>query len=232
MSKKYKNSKYLVLLIAITLLTSNVAYGREGELNDDSTLRGNIEVQNRSKDNHDNVNDKNKGGLEKRIENSAFREEAKKLKDEYEAKLDALKAKLSAQKDQIKAKKDETKLNNRKASVERWGNAVENIQKLTKKLEEVIKKAKTAGIDTSSAEVSLNEANAKVVQIEANAKLMMDIIVKPLPMSDADKAQLNKLSKETQTLVKEANGLLKKASNDLRNAIQAKRKLNKDNKTN
>lgn len=232
MSKKYKNSKYLVLLIAITLLTSNVAYGREGELNDDSTLRGNVEVQNKSEDSSEDGDDKNKGRLEKRIDNSAFREEAKKLKDEYEAKLDVLKAKLSAQKDQIKAKKDETKLNNRKASVVRWGNAVENIQKLTKKLEEVIKKAKTAGIDTSGAEVSLNEANAKVVQIEANAKLMMDIIVKPLPMSEADKAKLTELSKSTQIIVKQTNELLQKASKDLRNAMQAKRKLNKDNKTN
>ena len=35
------NNKYLVLLLAFTLLTSNVAYGREGELSDDSSLKGN-----------------------------------------------------------------------------------------------------------------------------------------------------------------------------------------------
>lgn len=231
MSKQYKNNKYLVLLVAIALLTSNVAYGREGELNDDSSLRGNVEIQNKIEDEKEGE-DNNKERIETKLENSVYKEEAKKLKDEYEAKLDALKAKLGAQKDQIKAKKDELKISNRRASVLRWGNAVENIQKLTKRLEEVIKKAKTAGIDTTSAEASLNEANAKILLIETNAKLMMDIVVKPLPMSDTDKTKLSELSKSTQALVKQANALLQKASKDLRTAMQAKRKLNKENKTN
>lgn len=235
MSKQYKNNKYLVLLVAVTLLTSNLAYAREGELNDDSSLRGNVEIQNKIEDRDEKEgedNDKNKERSDVKLENSAYREEASLLRKEYEAKLDALKAKLGAQKDQIKAKKDELKISNRRASVLRWGNAVENIQKLTKRLEEVIKKAKTAGIDTTSAEASLNEANAKILLIEANAKLMMDIVVKTPPMSVEDKAQLNKLSTGTQTLVKEANALLQKASKDLRTAMQTKRKLDKENKTN
>ena len=230
MSKQYKNNKYLILLLAFTLLTSGyTAYGREGELNDDSSLKGNVEIQNKIEDRDEKEgedNDKERTKVEARLENSAFREEASLLRKEYEAKLDALKAKLGVeQKDKTKLKKDESKISNRKASVLRWGNAVESIQKLTKRLEEVIKKAKISGVDTTNAELSLKEANLKIVSIEANAKLMMDIVVKTPPMSIEDKAQLNKLSKETQTLVKEANALLQKASKELRNAMQAKRKL-------
>ena len=224
MSKQYKNNKYLILLLAFTLLTSGyTAYGREGELNDDSSLKGNVEIQNKIEDRDEKEGEDND---KEKIENSTFREEASLLRKEYEAKLDALKAKLGVeQKDKTKLKKDESKISNRKASVLRWGNAVENIQKLTKRLEEVIKKAKISGVDTTNAELSLKEANLKIVSIEANAKLMMDIVVKTPPMSIEDKAQLNKLSKETQTLVKEANALLQKASKELRNAMQAKRKL-------
>ena len=224
MSKQYKNNKYLILLLAFTLLTSGyTAYGREGELNDDSSLKGNVEIQNKIEDRDEKEGEDND---KEKIENSTFREEASLLRKEYEAKLDALKAKLGVeQKDKTKLKKDESKISNRRASVLRWGNAVENIQKLTKRLEEVIKKAKISGVDTTNAELSLKEANLKIVSIEANAKLMMDIVVKTPPMSIEDKAQLNKLSKETQTLVKEANALLQKASKELRNAMQAKRKL-------
>lgn len=232
MSKQYKNSKYLVLLLAMTLLTTNVAYGREGELNDDSSLRGNVEIQNKIEDRDEKEGEDND---KEKIENSTFREEAKKLKDEYEAKLDALKAKLGTPKDEkgkIKAKKDELKISNRRASVERWGKAVEKSHELAEKLNKVILKAKNSGIDTTNAEASLKEANLKIASVEANAKLMMDIVVKPLPMSDVDKAELTKLAKETQTLVKEANSLLQKVSKELRSAMQAKRKINKEEKEN
>lgn len=217
--KQYKNNKYLVLLLAITLLTSNVAYGREDEINDDSSSRKSVELRNSLDEDKENSDDNNEYGI--------YKEEARKLKAEYEAKLEALKVKINEQKDKAKVKKDELKLNNRKDLIDRWDNAVEKIKKSEDKLSEVILKAKTAGIDTTSAKASLKQASEKITAIEANAKLMMDIVVKPLPLSDVDKTKLKDLSTGTQKLVRETKALLQKTSKDLRSAIQAKRKIEK-----
>ncbi|MDQ3245212.1 MAG: hypothetical protein M3P22_02635 [bacterium] len=237
MKKNKQYTKYLTLLVAVMLLSSNMTYARENEFNDGSKISETRGLGENNDDRNDDAKIGNNQELENQIQlkREAYRREFKDLREKYSLIIDDLKTQIEQRKNETKQSKDLEKINknkqkytNRGISIDSWTSAVEKIEKIQDKLNEIIKKATTLGIDTTNAETSITNADAKIAQIQTNVTAMMALIAKPVPLADADKKELLILSKKTQALVKDANKSLREALNMLKQAMQDKRKEDKN----
>lgn len=219
--KKY-NNKYLGLLILMALLSfTSIASAREDKPRDDSNLIREKQID------KTNSGSRAKPEIESVKEN--YRKEVEVLKDKYEKEIEVLKSKLGSEKGGVEAKAKELKYNNRISSLKVWTNAINRIKNLKERLNKAIEKANANGVNTDIAKASLTAADDKIIAIQAKSDAMKAILIKPLPMSEADKTSLQTLSKEAQTLTREANALLHKVLKELKEAIIAKKKATNTN---
>jgi len=159
-----------------------------------------------------------------KMERVEVKEKIETLREEAKQKMEDLKEKAKEVKDKTKAKIQEERLMGREQAIERFDNAVNRVEDLKYKVLTQVSKMEVKGMiipnttkDLSVlAEAKLSDAKIKIAEINTILASSTNTLTKE------NKAELNRLTQETQTLIREAHVILNDEIMELRKILKEK----------
>jgi hypothetical protein len=151
-----------------------------------------------------------------------IKEDIKTRREEFKLKFEELKAKIKTEKDAKKAEILEKRILGREEALKRFDLAIERMENLKSKVNEVIAKHESKSLDVSEAKNLIAVAETKIEAAKEKTTEAYALLSGSTSQLTAEqKTQLQTLAKDTQNLIKESHNSLISAILNLKVLIKA-----------